>query len=62
MPIDKLQGAAVLEPSQQIIVDKINEMIEQLNRLETHFHESLDTHYYTTLPRYSDTDDRGDDE
>jgi hypothetical protein len=43
------------------IATKINEMVDQLNRLETHFHESLDTHYYTTLPRYS-TPGEDDDE
>lgn len=59
MPIDKL----IITEADSLpirILDKINEMIDQLNRLETHFHESLDTHYYTTLPRFSDRED--DDE
>jgi hypothetical protein len=35
-----------------VIIDKINEIIEALNKLDRHYHEALDTHYNTSYPKY----------
>lgn len=39
------------------LVDKINEMINAINAIDRHYHETSDNSVHTTFPRYEDDDD-----
>jgi hypothetical protein len=35
-----------------VLIAKVNELIDELNDLKMHYHESRDTHFNTTFPKY----------
>ena len=54
--LDELDSADERVTRERIIdiVRKINEVIDAINKLSNHHHETLDTHYNTSYPRYTD--------
>jgi hypothetical protein len=45
--------------SYEEVVEKVNEIIDEINKMDKHYHETPDTHYNTSWPKYEEDMERG---
>jgi len=45
----------------EVLIEKVNEVIDVINRSDSHYHTSLDTRYNTTFPKYESAESRNDE-